>query len=527
MSEPERPNPLVRALPVASVGAAIVGWALVVHMPVNPPLIDVTLYTVYVLAYFFVLVVLIGAVGVLAPRWPGDVPFPRWLGTAMSLATPLVLLFYAAGRVAPLLASGAEVEVPERQPAACRVTLLGLDGVDPREVERRVAAGTLPGFARLIEGGAFGPMAVVSPHSPLNWTTIATGHPPEEHGVLAYLSVYLRGTSVQLPFVPWDVVGLVLDGVFRFRQPGAISSNYRRVKAMWELFGEYGLNPLVVNWWASYPAEPVDGIVVSNQAIPWGGLRTQDLELLAETSSIVWPPEEEALVRDRVQTMASEMTGPEVVRMIEAEQGAEYFWARDRIVRDLFDRLSRPEQDFRAVYFQGVDVASHVWTSLVFGENIDEVRDPVVPPAEVERLRAAFVDEAYARIDRLVADRLDRLEDDRCLVVVSDHGWDYDGTSHWGFVDAIFAGYGPAFQPGVRIDDAHMLDVLPTVAALLGLPGSDELPGKVLQSAMASDRVGISSIVPSYGPRGATMSVTAGGDDAEHVELLRQLGYVD
>jgi len=58
-----------------------------------------------------------------------------------------------------------------------RVMVLGLDGMDPVTLDQLMAEGKMPSFARLREGGAYGPgWKVMKPLlSPIIWTTIATG----------------------------------------------------------------------------------------------------------------------------------------------------------------------------------------------------------------------------------------------------------------------------------------------------------------------------------------------------------------
>src|SRR5690349_7933756 len=65
-----------------------------------------------------------------------------------------------------------------------RVVVLGLDGMDPDAVDLLMGEGKLPNFARLRQEGAYGRLESSLPLlSPVIWTTIATGKPPDEHGI--------------------------------------------------------------------------------------------------------------------------------------------------------------------------------------------------------------------------------------------------------------------------------------------------------------------------------------------------------
>jgi predicted AlkP superfamily phosphohydrolase/phosphomutase len=80
-----------------------------------------------------------------------------------------------------------------------RVIVLGLDGMDPDVVERLMAEGALPHFRQLRDGGASGRLRSSPPLlSPIIWTTIATGKPPETHGIGHFVATDPQ-TGKQLP----------------------------------------------------------------------------------------------------------------------------------------------------------------------------------------------------------------------------------------------------------------------------------------------------------------------------------------
>ena len=69
-----------------------------------------------------------------------------------------------------------------------KVALIGLDGADWELIDPLIARGRLPHLARLKAGGAWGPLRSMDPMlSPLLWTTVATGKPPEQHGIIDFL----------------------------------------------------------------------------------------------------------------------------------------------------------------------------------------------------------------------------------------------------------------------------------------------------------------------------------------------------
>ena len=77
--------------------------------------------------------------------------------------------------------------------------MLGLDGMEPSVVDRMIDEGVLPHFRTLREGGAAGQLRSSRPLlSPIIWTTVATGKPPDLHGIghlLPYLYLPLRARA--------------------------------------------------------------------------------------------------------------------------------------------------------------------------------------------------------------------------------------------------------------------------------------------------------------------------------------------
>lgn len=100
------------------------------------------------------------------------------------------------------------------------------------------------------------------------------------------------------------------------------------------------------------------------------------------------------------------------------------------------------------------------------------------------RAAALAADDALAR----VLSRVDLTQD--AIIVVSDHGHT-DRGGHGGLepevtsVPLILAGAG--LQPGTEVHDARLIDVAPTVAALLGMPAPGHGFGRTLVEVLATD----------------------------------------
>src|SRR5262245_47540689 len=140
----------------------------------------------------------------------------------------------------PLAASCAAPAPPAE--SGRRLVIVGLDAADERMIDAGIAAGTLPHFARVRREGTTGPLRTHRPIlSPILWTTMATGLTPDRHGVLDFVEPGPDGAMVP------------------------ITSRSRRAPAFWEILGERGVRSAVVGWYATWPAESVNGVVVSDR----------------------------------------------------------------------------------------------------------------------------------------------------------------------------------------------------------------------------------------------------------------------
>ena len=128
-----------------------------------------------------------------------------------------------------------------RAPSQGRVIVLGLDGLDPDAVDLLLSEGQLPNFAKLRREGAYGRLASEPMLSPILWTTIATGKSPAEHRITHFVATNPK-TGAEIP----------------------VTSQMRRVKALWNVLSEQGRRVGVVGWWATWPAETVNGAIVSD-----------------------------------------------------------------------------------------------------------------------------------------------------------------------------------------------------------------------------------------------------------------------
>lgn len=408
-----------------------------------------------------------------------------------------------------------------------RVVILGLDGADWKFIDPLIESGDLPHFKALKEDGAWAPTETISVFSPVDWTSIATGMEPEHHSVQYFSEMYSPALNLTINRLNHNFLQPIYSFVF---DKIPVSSTTRTSKAIWEVAGAFGLESLVINWWASFPAAPHRGLLISNYAIPWDEISADRLEEFGTGQGKVYPPERWPAIASVISgalendTRALSWQGSNPDEKITRVP----FWnLRDRMVVDLYREFSSRDHTLTAIYLQGIDTTCHHMSETLFGRNADIPREPRVGSGIIAE-KQAMVNAAYRRADTLMGEIMDELQEGDLLAVVSDHGWEFDGTSHWSMPDGIMALYGSAVVKGHAAGRRHIYDLAPTLLYYLGLPISRELPGRALESAFLPEiRAAMLPVtVESYGPRDRPLRLGEARIDPEYRRRLKSLGYV-
>ncbi len=467
-------------------------------------------------------------------------------------ALPLLLALAACGGRA-----GQEAPSESRQPG--RVVVFGIDGADWQVIEPLVRVGKLPAFKRVMAGGATGILRSMEPSaSPALWTTIATGVNPERHGIHGFV-VGAGGDREDAGAHP---AGSHPAGTHGARETGGatgpgqggspsttvrpVTSTMRRAPAFWNILPQYGRKVGVVGWLVTWPAEPTDGFVVSSYLpylYQWSTGRPLKGTIVSGIPHQTFP---EGLI-DEVEPLKVKPDGLDqalldrfydparVARLSvddrECVEGFRWSLACDetyrRIGLKLFD--AHPV-DLFAVYFGGVDVASHRFWKFAWPHALD-----YRVGAEETAILGRVIEEYYAWVDAALGEYLERLRPEDTLVVLSDHGFkpvlfpDKPTTSGHHRPEGIIAIYGRAARPGGTIDGAGLLDVLPTILAIMDVPIAIDLEGHVLKDAL-EPRFALAHaarFVDRYQDAGAAPDPDASSVDDNVLQRLRSLGYIN
>jgi len=363
------------------------------------------------------------------------------------------------------------------------VIFVGLDGADWQLLDEYMANGSMPNLNRLAANGAGGVLETdYPPLSPLVWTTMMTGTGPLEHGILDFTR-----------FNPFT------------HEKEPITSDERLKPAIWNMLTWAGKKTAVFGLWATYAAEPVHGINVSDRLFTF---LYSDEE---RPAGVVWPPnrgawsqgalaEAEAAVNaQRVREYLPSITDEEVAALAKSTNpyadppaALRRILLETEIYRRASDGYLHEDEalpDLAIVYLQGTDTIGHVFAPFA------PPKQPQVAQADYDRYSGVPA-RYFHEIDDLIGRYAAIAEQHGAiLMLASDHGFFWrEGrpvaisstatatAAKWHRKEGIYLIYGT----GIAAAPHHPLrgsvrQVCATLLALSGMPsaagGSQPLAG--------------------------------------------------
>ena len=403
-----------------------------------------------------------------------------------------------------------------------KVLLIGWDAADWKVIRPLMDAGRMPNVQRLVENGAAGQIATLHPPlSPMLWTSIATGKRPFKHGVLGFSEPTPDARDVQ-----------------------PVTNLSRKSKALWNILNQSDLRSVVIGWWPSHPAEPINGVMVADHYHRANRPLDEGWPLVANA---VHPPELAktlAALRTHPDQLVPEMVEPFIPLAREIDQDRDKRLALClRTIAECMSiqsaaiwLLDNQPWDFFAVYYDAIDHFCHGFMRY------HPPRQSWIGERDFE-LYCNVVTMAYQFHDEMLGRLLNKAGEDTTVVLMSDHGFHPDHLRP-ASIPEIPAG--PAIEhrdlgvlvisgPGIKKDEwlhgPSVLDVAPTVLALYGLPVGEDMDGKVLsQSFVETPKV---AFIPSWdqvpGADGCHPPHTRLDPVAVHaaLEQMIALGYVE
>ena len=367
-----------------------------------------------------------------------------------------------------------------------RILMVGIDSADWNVIEPLMERGRLPNLERLIESGVSCDLHSLEPKqkSPTIWTTIATGKLPEKHGITDYVDPLTKNL---------------------------MTSNVRTARTFWDMLGERGMTVTVIGWLVSWPAEAVNGFMVTDyfrfsprpdrplpEHLTYPDELREEVEPLRVDSESITTDH-----LDRFIDIDAAMSSEEAQRLPVGEMFTEMraiselegmagnlgnIVAGDMTFLSVARHLmkSRPT-DVSIVYLRGVDTASHkFWAAAHPGEVGFAVSQTE------ERVFGGTVGSYYEYADEMLGLLVEDFGEGT-VIVCSDHGFEgpKPGQMPGGINDhgpiGILVMSGDAFKSGVRIPERSVRDITPTILTLCGLPVAEDMDGSVIEEAFDPD----------------------------------------
>jgi hypothetical protein len=381
-----------------------------------------------------------------------------------------------------------------------------------------------------MDAGTWGEMTTIVPMlSPLIWTTMATGVSADVHGVLDFVERD-PGTGQMAP----------------------ITGRSRRVPAIWNIASALGLSVDVVGWWATWPAETINGTMVSDrlyytlqQGIPQEVFHEDPPDLIFPSRRTA----EFTALRDRAvaetdwRAVRYLMNIPEDVfdravadnlGMEDPVDGMRRILSATRTYMGAGLELAAENPDLMMVYLEGTDTIGHLLAQYLPPPTLE------IDPATAS-VYAAAVPKYFEIVDRWIGRYLEVCSlDEYAVILVSDHGFKWgkerprglSGTAGptaplWHADDAVFVISGDGVVRRGRVaEKPSVYDVAPTVAALLGVPADPAWPTALLPGSPKATAAPVEwgPLVPP-----ASYMQSGGGEapvDPEFIAKLKALGYI-
>lgn len=407
-------------------------------------------------------------------------------------------------------------------PVSKRVCLLGWDAADWKMIEPLLEKGQMPNLHKLINNGVMGNVASLTPMlSPILWTSIATGKWADKHGILGFCEPDADSGKIR-----------------------PVTSTSRKCKAIWNIISEQSKRAGVVNWFASHPAEKINGFVVTdryphpagppdkewppvaNSVHPADQLEDccklrvhpamttpqQVLPFIPKLAEIIGAHAGARIPSRTPQTQASipaneagegippgEGTRKDS-RTSEAKDSPTSDPPSDEKLNELRILLAHcasvqsaatymmqaEEWDFLGVYFDAIDRFAHAFMEF-HPPKMDHVSD-----ADFEHFKDVMTG-IYRFHDMMLGRMMQLAGDDTTFIILSDHGFHCDhlrpqGSAKikdgnpvaWHRLHGMVVISGPGIKKDERVYGASLLDIAPTILWLMGLPVPKDMDGKAL-----------------------------------------------
>ena len=357
---------------------------------------------------------------------------------------------------------------------AQKVLLIGWDAADWKVINPLVDQGLMPTLDYFINHGVMGNLATLRPIlSPMLWNSIATGKRADKHGIHGFMEPDPHTGGVR-----------------------PVTSTSRKVKAIWNILTQRGFKTHVLGWFAGHPAEPINGVSVSDLypyatapldkewPLPPGAVHPESMRAtlaklrmhpgqVSEAAILPWIPRAAETDQEKDKRLAS--FAKVLAENCSIHNAATWI-------------LQHEPWGFIAVYYNGIDHFCHGFMHF-HPPRMEGV------PEDLFEIYKDVVNGAYRFHDMMLETLVTLAGQEATVMLVSDHGFHSDHLRPRGIPNepagpavqhrpfGIFCMKGPQVKQDERIYGATLLDVTPTLLTLFGLPIGEDMDGRVLVQA--------------------------------------------
>jgi len=269
-----------------------------------------------------------------------------------------------------------------------KVLVIGLDGATFDIINPLIEKDKLPNINILIKQGVCGNLiSTIPPLSPNAWTTFATGKNAGKHGIYSFTEQKLNSYEIQF-----------------------VNSLSRKAKPIWSILSKAGKKVGVINMPITYPPDKVNGFMISGMDTPG---KECDFTYPKDLKKHILKKFDYEIDYSFLGSL-NKYTGQKILdNLYKVEK------KRIDVAKYLMNKY---EWDFFFIVLVALDRVQHF-----FWHCMDE-KHPRYYEEGAELFRNAIF-EMYEKMDSLVGELIDDLEDSANIIIMSDHGaGPFDGS---------------------------------------------------------------------------------------------------
>jgi len=260
-----------------------------------------------------------------------------------------------------------------------KVLVIGLDGAYLDIIKQNLDK--LPNFSRMMKDGVSGTLkSTIPPLTSPAWLSFMTGKNPEKLNIFGFIK---RKAQTY--------------------EPEAVNSNFLYGETLWRILSENERRVIVLNVPLTFPAQTVNGILISGFPVPEGSTNyIYPRELKLELEKIVGG-------YTATRTLSGALVDDNVFLK-------ELYRLTEMLMRTTKYLISKYDWDFFMVVFMGTDDIQHFFWKYM------DPKHPRYDPTKA-KVYGGEILKYYQKIDECLGNLIKSVNNDTIVIIMSDHGF--------------------------------------------------------------------------------------------------------